>query len=494
MKWKLALVSLAILLAAALIVLATRSSRPTPPRVSRMLTVDSAAPGRPIPPGFLGLSMEYPTLETYAGPDPAHVDPVFEQLVRNLVPGQRPVLRIGGVSTDHAWVPVPGVPTPPWARYSLGPGLLAITRALASALDAKLILGVNLEADSGPIAAAEADTLIRTLGRGLIDALELGNEPELWSGFPWYRTADGIRVKGRAPGWSAAGHAQQFAAVSAGLPDVPLAGPAAGSVRWSEQLGPFLAANPRVAVATLHAYPLKRCRATTHVTAAQLLSEDSSLGLAALVAPYARVARAAGVPLRIAELNSISCGGEAGVSDTFAAALWSLDALFATAQAGVAGVNVHTTPHIPNQLFSFTTQGGRWSARVYPIYYGLLMFARAAPPGSRLVPIAGGARGVVRAWATRGGDGRVRVVLINDRPRRAATIGVRIAGAAHARLERLRAPSLTATDGVTLGGQGFGTVTDSGLPTGPRRDQVVVRRGGAFRIRLPAGSAALLTA
>jgi hypothetical protein len=493
---KLALISTGVVLVVVLVVvLLTRSRAPQPPpAVTKVLTIQDRAAGRLIPAGFLGLSFEYPTLLTYAGTDPQAIDPVFEQLVRSLSPGQRPVLRIGGVSTDHAWYPIPGVPQPPWAKYTLTPSLLALARALATSTGARLILGVNLEADSGQIAAAEADALVSAVGRGSIYGLELGNEPELWAGFPWYRTATGVRVRGRAADWSTAAYAQQFAAVAGALPVAPVAGPAVGSVKWSQQLGPFLQANRRVSLATLHAYPLKRCRATTHVTAGQLLAESSSVGLAGLVAPYARAARAAGVPLRIAEMNSVSCGGEAGVSDSFASALWSLDALFAMAQAGIAGVNLHTTPNIPNQLFSFTQSAGRWTARVYPIYYGLLMFARAAPAGSRLLAIAGGSRGAVRAWATRSGDGRIRVVLINTRPGSATVIGVRIPGrAGRASLERLTAPSLSAGDDVTLAGQGFGTATTTGLPAGARRAAIVPRQGGEFRVRVPAGSAALLT-
>ena len=492
---KLAPISLGLLLIAAIAVLVlTRSGGPPAPmRVSRILTVRAGARGEAIPAGFLGLSMEYPTLERYAGTDPGAPDPVFVQLVRNLSPGQRPVLRVGGVSTDHAWSPIAGVPAPPWARYTFDPTLLGVTRAVAATLGAKLILGINLEADSGQIAAGEATALLGALGRSSIYALELGNEPELWAGFPWYRTPAGIRVRGRAAGWSPALHARQFATVAGALPDLPLAGPAAGSVKWSAQLGPFLAANPRVAVATLHAYPLKRCRATTHVSGAQLLDESSSTGLAALLAPYVRTARAAGVPLRIGELNSISCGGEAGVSDSFASALWSLDALFSRARVGIAGVHVHTTPQIPNQLFAFTRGGGRWSARVYPIYYGLLAFARATPPGARLIPIAGGARSPLRAWATRGPDGRIRVVLINARESGATAIGVRVPRARRALLERLTAPGLAAGGGVTLGGQGFGAATGTGLPAGPRRVRVLGAQAGAFRLRVPAGSAALLT-
>ena len=47
-----------------------------------------------VPSGFVGLSFEYSALPWYTGADPRAVNPAFEQLVRNLAPGQSPVLRI----------------------------------------------------------------------------------------------------------------------------------------------------------------------------------------------------------------------------------------------------------------------------------------------------------------------------------------------------------------------------------------------------------------
>ena len=114
--------------------------------------------------GSLGLSIEYPALEAYAGADPSSLDPVFEQLVRNLAPGQAPVLRIGGNSADRTWWPVAGVSAPPGVTFDITHQWLAVTRALAQTLGAHLILGVNLEQDSPQLAAAEARALINGVG------------------------------------------------------------------------------------------------------------------------------------------------------------------------------------------------------------------------------------------------------------------------------------------------------------------------------------------
>ena len=121
-----------------------------------------------------------------------------------------------------------------------------------------------------------------------------------------------------------------------------LAGPAMGSPAWIPLLGQFLAGNPRLGLVTLHRYPLKHCSANIPVTIPELLSGASSTGLAESVAHAVAISHARGIPLRIGEIGSIACGGMPGVSDSFASALWSLDALFAMARVNVDGVNMQT--------------------------------------------------------------------------------------------------------------------------------------------------------
>jgi hypothetical protein len=301
------------------------------PAPTNVFTVGAASAAPPIPAGFTGLSFELTALETFAGHDPWAINPVFEQLVRNISQGGRPVIRMGGDTTDWSWYPVRGMARPQWVRYTLNQTWLAVARALVTQLGARLIVGVNFEAGSARIAQAEAQALVRGVGAGGIDALELGNEPELYAAFNWYRTKAGVGIRGRGPGWGFPAYSGEYGPVARKLPRVPLAGPAVGSPKWSASLGPFLAAHPQVKVATLHRYPLVHCPGHPNVTAQQLLSTSSTDGLADGVAPYVTVARAHGAQLRIAEMNAISCGGQPGLSNTFATALWSLDALFAVA-------------------------------------------------------------------------------------------------------------------------------------------------------------------
>jgi hypothetical protein len=461
-----------------------------------VITVGRAGFGAPIPAGFVGLSMEYPTVATYAGESPRAVDPVLEQLIRNLAPRQRPVLRIGGSTTDWTWWPVPGVPRPPWVRYDLTKRWLAVTRVLASAVGAHLILSINLEANSRRLAAAEASALLGGIGRERVAALELGNEPELYGQVAWYRTPDGRAVRGRPRGYDFTAFTSDYSTLAASLPRIRLAGPSTSAASaWRRPLGAFLATEPRVGIVTVHRYGLDRCdKPAPILTTGELLSVPVQKRVAQSTAASVRTAHAHGIPLRIEELNAVACGGQPGVSDTFGSALWALDVMFETARVGVDGVNIHTRAAGLNSLFSVEDIQGRWQARVRPEYYGLMMFAQAAPAGARLLRVSGAIGGTLHAWATRGADGQIRVVLINEDPSRSRAMIVRTPSAtAPATVERLDAPSVEARDGVTLGGQSFGSQSTTGLLAGPSQIISINPVAGGYSIQLPAASAAMLT-
>jgi hypothetical protein len=479
------------------------------------VTVSDSPVGRPIASGFLGLSFEYPAIRRYTGSDSNAINPVLVKLVRNLTPGQSPVLRIGGNSTDSTWWPLTSVPRPPWVRYSLSSGWLDTTRALASTLGARLIVGINLAANSHSISAAEASALVSGLGRQYIQALELGNEPEVYGHFPWYRDAAGHAVYARPSWYSAIGlrsYVQDVLAMRAALPAIPLAGPATGGLRQLKDVGELLRAAPSIGLVTFHRYPLNRCFQSSDsplpATPANLLSPRSSRGLMSGTAPYVALTHRAGVAFRVDETNSVACGGKRGVSDTFASALWVLDALFSFARAGVDGVNIHLFPGAHYSLFQFSHTGASWTALVHPEYYGLLMFARAAPPGARLLsvkvgraasPATGLSRGTasksaLTAWATRAPDGTVRVVLINVSTARSQLVFVRApTTGATANVQRLRAPSVSSSSGVTLAGQSFGANTSSGRLGGDQRTVSLDAVAGGYVVSLPAASAALVT-
>ena len=449
--------------------------------------------GPHLPPGFVGFTIRYPVLEQYVGSDPKALDRPFLQLLRDISPNQHRVLRIGGDSTDWTWWPVPHMRKPPGIRFTLTPRWMSVAHALASDLDAQLILGVNLEADSRRLADAEAKALIARVGRKAIDALEIGNEPELYGSFGWYRTASGQEITGRPHTYDEADFFHEFSSFSRSLPRAPVAGPSSGSLTWLSELNSFLRDDRRVGLATIHAYPLKHC-GTTPVTTAELLSEQSSHGLAQELEPYVRTAYGHHLPLRVDEINAVSCGGQRGVSNSFSSALWALDTLFELAKTGVRGVNIQTVPNTINEVLGTSFSKRTWHVRVHPEYYGLLMFAQAAPAGSSLLRLTGTPAIGVKVWATRASNGQVHVVVINKHLTNTETVRLRIPGAhGAATVEQLRAPGMKALRGVTIGGQTFGSSTTTGMLAGHASSPTLQPSGGTYVVHVPGASATMLT-
>ena len=465
------------------------------------VTVGGLAASRPIPPGFVGLSLEYVAVAPYAGRNPRAVNPVLVALIRNLAPGQSSVLRIGGDSTDRTWWPAAGMARPPSVNFTITARWLKVVGSLAHAVDGRLLFGINLEANDKQLAAAEARAIAARIPRSQLEALELGNEPELYATFRWYRTPQGRKVYGRRrERWGFAAFLNDYARLAPALAPAAVAGPATGVPKWIAKVPRFLAAEPQVKLVTVHRYPLVLCFTTRHSsmfpTIAHLLADSSSSGLADSVAADVSLVHQHGLTLRVDELNSVSCRGQSGVSDVFASALWALDVTFQMARVGVDGINIHTFPGARYQLFTVSRSHGRWQSVVEPEYYGLLMFARAAPPGSRLLAIQmpGAARRAVKAWATRARDGTVRVVLINEAAdQRIVDLRAPATHSSSAWLEQLLAPSLTAREGVTLGGRSFGVQTDTGSLVGRSRIRTLTAIKREYVVTLPPDSAVMLT-
>jgi hypothetical protein len=475
-------------------VLAPAAQAQTLPPVAA--TVAGTPTGQAMSSGFLGLSLEYRALHVYTGRNPEAVDPVLIQLLRNLAPGQTPIERIGGNSADATWWPIRGVLPPGGVTYALTKGWLRMTRAFAATLGAKLIMGVNLAGGRPAIAAAEARAILEGIGSRYLDAFEIGNEPDLYSNAIWYADRRGRAFFARPATYDFNAYLQEIARWRAALPPVTLVGPALASLTWLGGLDQFLAAEPGTPMVTVHRYALRACptapTSPLFASLPNLLSDRASSGLASGVAPYVAAAHARGVQFRLDELNSVSCSGRRGVSDTFASALWMLDTLFNMASVGVDGVNVHSLPGARYELFTISHPRGRWRAFVHPDYYGMLMFAQAFPPGAQLLPVTA-ASGPVKIWATRSSTGQTRVVIINKDEVNSQTVQVTVPGAGGAAsLEWLRASSIVATNGVTLGSQSFGTGTLTGALAPPVTEPVTAT-SGTYTIELPAASAVLLT-
>ena len=184
----------------------------------------------------------------------------------------------------------------------------------------------------------------RVIGRRMIEAFELGNEPELYANRYFYKL-NGVDVFGRPSSWDFGSYLHDYTRMAAAM----------GHVRISQS------GSRRVFVdlqsAAVHACRAARRSHHSPIPAAivqcapgivqlpddpHLLGSTASAGLADALEPYVAMAHAHHVPFRNAEMNSVSCGSDNSVAETFASALWVTDTLFNLVHAGVDGVNVRT--------------------------------------------------------------------------------------------------------------------------------------------------------
>ena len=316
------------------------------------VSVAGRSSARPLANNYLGLALTYQGVTRWAGPASRPADPVLVQLIRNLAPHGHPVLRVGGVSADRSWWPINGYRKPIGIWYDLTPKWAASLRGLAQAARARLILGVNLEADRPTLVRVESHELVRRIGRRYIDSLQIGNEPNLYRTVPWYALLNGrpvpqylntgTPVYSRPPSWGPADYAAEIARLLPTLPRLPISGPDAsgpdnGAASWIGAFARFLHPPGRAVTVTAHAYAAVKC--VTNPASPEFPSVPHMLALAASRDQLAGLegdiagARGRGDGFRVDEMGTVSCSGLRGVSNSMASALWVLDALFSMDRA-----------------------------------------------------------------------------------------------------------------------------------------------------------------
>jgi hypothetical protein len=447
------------------------------------IALNTLAPGRPVPAGFLGLSFEAQALAQLA-PLGEHGDLV--RLLHQLGTG---LLRFGGITADEnvAWTDAQ-TPRPEWATNTIGPAQMQQLGVLARRSGWGVLLTVGIAHFEPQAAAREVAAAHAALGRALI-AVEIGNEPDAY-GRHGFRTAP----------WGAQTYEEQVAvyreAIERLTPGVRIAGPdVSGSGAFAEW-GNAEALSQAPALLTGHHYPLG-CAQTPPPSIETLLSAEGR-GLAARsLETYLSVARAHGIPFRMDETGSVSCGGVAGISDTYAAALWGAAYIGQTMAAGSVGVNLQGNPlncagYTPLCAADpAALAAGQLQAE--PPWYALLLTRSLV--GYRPLPTT-----IVTAGTTNlaaygfAGPGRTRKLLLvdGDAPG-ASALALRVPlgpGLGAARVLRLTGPSLEATGGLRLGGR---AVAADGSWRGPTPGESAPVHGGVLSMKLGPASAALVT-
>ena len=458
------------------------------------LTVRGNAAMTPVPRSFLGLSTEYWSLPLWA----ARIG-LLERAIAAVHPAGTGslVLRIGGDSADHSFWDPSAAPLPRWA-FAVAPSWTGRLRALVHALGLRVILDLNLITDTPAQAAAWARAARSALPPRTIAAFEIGNEPDIYSRAGWLSSIIGraalVRPLPRA--LTATDYVRDFLADARALdqaaPGTPLAGPALARPQvdagW---IAPLEAAARRdLAMVTVHRYPFSACAAPgtgAYPTIGRILSPAASAGLAGGLRAAVAAAHDADLPLRVTELNSVTCGGRPGVSNTFATALWAPSTLFALLRAGVDSADIHVRANTINAPFALTRHG--LVAR--PLLYGLVLFARALGRDARLVDTGLSARrGLdVSAWSVRVGPRTLHVVVVN-RGMRSVRLALHLPARGVAFIQRLIAPTAASTGLVTFAGQ---RLDAAGRWTGHLAIGRITPRRGRYTVDVRRRSAALIS-
>jgi hypothetical protein len=435
-----------------------------------------------------GLSFEayYLTMPGFTGGDlPTYLD--------TLSPAS--VLRLGGNTVDQTFWTSTGQSAPSWSMGTITPADLTALAGLAKASGWKVVLGVNLKEYDPARAADEAKYAQRDLGSSL-EAIEIGNEPDL---YPKYKSDPG-----RYPGDFAA----YVSAIRQAAPGVQIEGDDLAKEPNDSFQQAFVAAqkqlsSPDITELTAHYYPLATpaCHGDPSISA--LLGTGVRDAETSAADQAVAEAKQLGLPAVIDEGNSVVCEGQEGVSNTYASALWAIDAELDMAREGVSGYYLHGTVEqcgTPKPLYMYYTPlcaptaadaaDGQLAAQ--PEYYGLATLHDVGT--GQFLSLSNPAWADVRAYAIKHSDGTMAVVLddvADPSASRATTLQLDL-GSSYSSADRVSLTAsggLTATSGVTLGGQ---TVHSNGTLAAPTASSLKVG-GDTVTVTVPAGSAQILT-
>lgn len=449
--------------------------------IPAQIDIDATKPGLAIPADFLGISYEKNAL---VEPHFKAENTVFVNLHRNLGAG---TLRLGGNKVELTrWQADAS------ASLDKATGLAVIGRTtldnfygFLKATEWKCLHGINLAGNQPDSSADEAAYALKVGGTSIL-AIELGNEPNLY-------TNHDLRKKGYDCPTYLPEAAAAIKVIRARNPGIILAGPATARRpdHWFEDAVAGL--KGQLQIGTSHLYALSG--GSTNPKSANFPSIENLLLPATMakdvtmVDEHLAAAKAAGMRYRLAEFNSVSNGGRTGVSDTFVSALWATDFLFSVAAHGADGVNFHCNLK-PGSYSPISTVKGETRYTVHPLYYAMLLFHDAGQ--GRLLPTKVQSTANLVAHATLDDSGKVRVVLVNKDLTQDVVATVQVgtrfrAGSVH----RLTAPQASSKDGVTYANTVV--AADGRWQRTLATEKAVAVHNGRAVVSLPPASALVLT-
>lgn len=504
-------VALAAVLPMSLSVTATAAAAPPVPSVT--IRVDATQPGRVIPHDFLGLSFEADLLhEPWLDPSHGNID----TLLRNIGTGN---LRFSANEVDKtAWTPDPAAPVPAWAKGKrITPDDLSRLGALAKSTGWNVDLGVNFGHFDPAAAASQVVAAKERLGDSL-RSVEIGNEPNFYMLSPLLKSGERRLYIPHTYVLDARTYRE---AIHGAAPAVSIEGPnTAGAAVGNQLLDPVISAaitdpwldtyiaefGSESKYLNQHYYPFINTQRLGFTSGSsefigglpsidKLMSKENGVKQTAFLRQFVAKAEQAGLEPKLSETNSVAKEGREGVTNSFGAALWTVDYLMTAASEGVTGINLHNQPGDCESysLICFTDEAARAAgiAQPNPNYYSALMASRMA--GGAVLPVTVDSIAAnVTAHAVRTPDGTVKVIVDNMDRSFNGRVDVEIVGGSGnpASIERMTAAAPEATNGVAFSNA---VVTQDGVFT-PRPTETATNVNGRYSVSITTPSALLLSA
>jgi hypothetical protein len=389
---------------------------------------------------FIGFGYETSAVanEGLFSPENIHMIQLYKTL------GAEGMIRIGGIIGDWTKYERNGKPIGrPKEKYTIiNQSVLKDLGDFLSATGWKVMWTLNLGTGSIEEATEVALAIDEALGDGL-HSFEIGNEVNLLKRFVDYNEYHSTYLEYKV-------------AIRAVLPRAKFSGAdvaSNGDIDWSLN---FAKTESKDLSLLIHHY--YRGGAGSKLATIDTLLENHPISDERF-GKLQDVCKVNNIKFRINEMGSFTGGGKEGVSDSFAASLWCLDAMFRIASYGGAGVNIQTDV---NQLgfishYSPIFRDNENLLIERASYYGMLAFSISGR-GNLIKLTKSEVNLNLKVYATKKSDHELWVTVINKDLEQKANIELSIPeGFTTAEAYTLTAPSITSKEEITLGGSKVAT-------------------------------------
>jgi hypothetical protein len=430
------------------------------------IKLNASATGKTIASDFAGLSFEKSSLNK------AIFSSRSDTLIRIFQTLGIRSLRMGGNSVDKDTLSTIATKTH-FTKSALDSLFLFARQA-----GCRIFIGMNCGGNNNPsLAAKEASYIVQKYNSELV-GFEVGNEPDLYH-------SNGFRPSTYSLANYESDYQQYYDSIKHYQPSAAFTGPAsAGS--YNTFTLPFCRHfGSKISMLTQHYYVGKANAETVHKQIVTLLSAAKLNSISTEVKALVSCADSSKISFRMGECNSFYNGGQWGVSDAFASALWALDYMYKLASDGCSGVNFHGGLSGPYTVIS--KKKNIYSVR--PIAYGILAF-QIGSKGRFISAKVTNNNINLNSYSVIDSSKNIYCTIINKDTLQNAVIKLDAGSSAYTSAEyvRLSSPSLGDTITVSLGEQIVNSVGTCPALTW----QSVAVSANKTQISIPAGSAVVL--